>query len=38
MIAGADDYTLLLPIDKAEMFAAKLELTDQPLVSWQAYR
>jgi membrane-bound lytic murein transglycosylase D len=38
VIAGADQYTLLLPIDKAELFAAKLDLTDQPLVSWQAYR
>ncbi len=38
VIAGADEYTILLPIDKAELFAAKLELTDQPLVSWQAYR
>ena len=38
VIAGADDYTILLPIDKAELFAAKLELTNQPLVSWQAYR
>ena len=38
VIAGADEYTILLPIDKAEIFAAKLELTDQPLVSWQAYR
>jgi membrane-bound lytic murein transglycosylase D len=38
VIAGADEYTILLPIDKAEVFAAKLELTDQPLVSWQAYR
>ena len=38
MIAGADEYTLLLPIDNAEVFAAKLELTGQPLVSWQAYR
>ena len=38
VIAGADEYSILLPIDKAEMFAAKLELTDQPLVSWQAYR
>ena len=32
------EVTLLLPIDKAELFAAKLDLTDQPLVSWQAYR
>lgn len=38
VIAGADVYTILLPIDKAELFAAKLELDDQPLVSWQAYR
>ncbi|MEO6929188.1 MAG: transglycosylase SLT domain-containing protein [Casimicrobiaceae bacterium] len=38
VIAGADEYTILLPIDKAELFAAKLELTQQPLVSWQAYR
>ena len=38
VIAGADDYTILLPIDKAELFAAKLQLANQPLVSWQAYR
>jgi membrane-bound lytic murein transglycosylase D len=38
VIAGADEYTILLPIDKAELFAAKLELSDQPLVSWRAYR
>ena len=38
VIAGADEYTILLPIDKAELFAAKLHLDDQPLVSWQAYR
>ncbi len=38
VIAGGDQYTILLPIDKAELFAAKLELTNQPLVSWQAYR
>jgi len=38
VIAGADAYTILLPIDKAELFAAKLQLTNQPLVSWQAYR
>ena len=38
VIAGADEYTILLPIDRAELFAAKLQLTDQPLVSWQAYR
>jgi membrane-bound lytic murein transglycosylase D len=38
VIAGADEYTILLPIDKAELFAAKLDLIDQPLVSWRAYR
>jgi membrane-bound lytic murein transglycosylase D len=38
VIAGADQHTILLPIDKAELFAAKLELADQPLVSWQAHR
>ncbi|MGL4442738.1 MAG: transglycosylase SLT domain-containing protein, partial [Alsobacter sp.] len=38
VIAGSDEYTILLPIDRAEVFAAKLELVDQPLVSWQAYR
>ena len=38
VMAGADAFTILLPIDKAELFAAKLELHDQPLVSWQAYR
>jgi membrane-bound lytic murein transglycosylase D len=37
-MAGADEFTILLPIDKAELFAAKLDLHDQPLVSWQAYR
>lgn len=38
VIAGADEHTILLPIDRAEVFAAKLALHDQPLVSWQAYR
>jgi membrane-bound lytic murein transglycosylase D len=38
VIAGADEQTILLPIDRAELFAAKLELFDQPLVSWQAHR
>jgi len=38
VIAGADATTLLLPYDKAELFAAKLELIDQPMVTWQAYR
>ena len=38
VIAGADEQTLLLPIDNAEIFAAKLDLTNQPTVSWQAYR
>ena len=38
VIYGADDYAILLPIDKAEIFAAKLDLINQPLVSWQAHR
>jgi membrane-bound lytic murein transglycosylase D len=38
VIAGADEHAILLPIDKAELFAAKLDLADQPLVSWQAHR
>ncbi|TMH59952.1 MAG: LysM peptidoglycan-binding domain-containing protein [Betaproteobacteria bacterium] len=38
VIAGADEATLLLPYDKAELFAAKLELTHQPMVTWQAYK
>jgi LysM repeat protein len=38
VIAGADAFTILLPIDNAELFVAKLDLHDQPLVSWQAYR
>ena len=38
VISGADDFAILLPIDKAEVFVAKLDLVDQPLVSWQAHR
>jgi membrane-bound lytic murein transglycosylase D len=38
VIAGADEATVLLPYDKAEVFAAKLELSSQPMVTWQAYR
>ena len=38
VIAGGDEHSILLPIDRAEVFAAKLDLTQQPLVSWQAYR
>jgi len=38
VIAGADEASILLPYDKAELFAAKLELTDQPMVTWQAYK
>jgi len=38
VIAGADQTAILLPYDKAEVFAAKLELTDQPMVTWQAYK
>jgi membrane-bound lytic murein transglycosylase D len=38
VIAGGDEHSILLPIDRAEVFAAKLNLTQQPLVTWQAYR
>ena len=38
VMAGANEHSILLPIDRAEIFAAKLDLVDQPLVSWQAYR
>ncbi len=38
VIAGADEATILLPYDKAELFAAKLELSAQPMVTWQAYK
>jgi len=38
VMAGADEFTLLLPYDKAELFAAKLELSNQPMVTWQAYK
>jgi membrane-bound lytic murein transglycosylase D len=37
VIAGADETTILLPYDKAELFASKLELSNQPMVTWQAY-
>jgi membrane-bound lytic murein transglycosylase D len=38
VIAGADETTILLPYDKAEVFASKLELSNQPMVTWQAYK
>ncbi|MGH8850519.1 MAG: transglycosylase SLT domain-containing protein [Casimicrobiaceae bacterium] len=38
VIAGADETSILLPYDKAGLFAAKLELADQPMVTWQAYK
>jgi membrane-bound lytic murein transglycosylase D len=38
VIAGAGEHSILLPIDKAELFAAKLDLLDAPLVSWRAHR
>lgn len=38
VIAGADEATILLPYDKAALFAGKLELADQPMVTWQAYK
>ena len=36
-MAGAGETTILLPYDKAELFASKLELSNQPMVTWQAY-
>ncbi|MDR0587914.1 MAG: LysM peptidoglycan-binding domain-containing protein [Burkholderiales bacterium] len=38
VIAGADEFSILLPIDNADIFVSKLDLTDQPLVTWQAYK
>ena len=38
VIAGADETTILLPYDRAELFVEKLELSDQPMVTWQAYK
>jgi membrane-bound lytic murein transglycosylase D len=38
VIAGADETTILLPYDKAELFASKLALSNQPMVTWQAYK
>lgn len=38
VIAGAAEHSVLLPYDRADLFIAKLNLHDQPLVSWQAYR
>lgn len=38
VIGGAEEHTLLLPVDKAEIFTAKLALMESPLVSWRAYR
>src|SRR5262249_18537559 len=38
VIAAADEATILLPDDKAGVVAGKLELTDQPMVTWQAYK
>jgi membrane-bound lytic murein transglycosylase D len=38
VIAGADEASILLPYDKAGLFAAKLALSDQPMVTWQAYK
>lgn len=37
-VAVASSGTLILPLDKAEMFKANLETYDQPLVSWTTYR
>ncbi len=37
VIQAKDGKKLLLPVDKAEEFAANLDDYDQPLVSWQTY-
>ncbi|MCW5624436.1 MAG: transglycosylase SLT domain-containing protein, partial [Burkholderiales bacterium] len=37
IIAGNSGHMLLVPADKAEIFAANLQNLDEPLVSWQAY-
>ncbi len=38
VIGGAAEHTLLLPVEKAELFTAKIALIDSPLVSWAGYR
>ncbi len=38
VIQANDQRTLLLPADKADAFMANLQNSDQPLVSWQAYK
>lgn len=37
VIQAHQPTTLLLPVDKAELFAANLENYEKPLVSWQPY-
>ena len=37
VIQAKQPVTLLLPVDKAEVFASNLENYGKPLVSWQAY-
>lgn len=37
VIQAKQPITLLLPVDKAEVFASNLENYDKPLVSWQPY-
>jgi len=37
VIQAKQPVTLLLPVDKAEVFASNLENYDKPLVSWQPY-
>ena len=38
VIQAHQPATLLLPVDKAEIFAANLENYEKPLVTWQPYR
>ncbi len=37
VIAASGNRTLLLPVDKAQVFMANLEANDDPLVTWQTY-
>ena len=38
VITPVGNRQLLVPVDKADLFQANLESTDEPLVSWQTYQ
>jgi membrane-bound lytic murein transglycosylase D len=38
VIRAVGEQTLLVPMEKAEIFRANLQNHDEPLVSWQAYQ